>query len=73
MGGIFICTSQRPELNSTVGIRIKLPNGQPLQTTARVVHIQDVPDPGGVGLAFSQGDRVFMHLLERYFSPGPKK
>jgi uncharacterized protein (TIGR02266 family) len=69
-GGVFVLTSQRPALNSRLGLKVRLPNGQLLQTTARVVHVEDQPEPGGVGLEFNRNDRVFMRLLERYFSPG---
>jgi hypothetical protein len=67
IGGVFIQTSQRPELNSNLGLKMRLPNGQPLQTTARVVHILDRPDSGGVGFEFNRNDKVFMRQLERYF------
>ena len=69
MGGIFVRTSQRPALNSELGLKMMLSDGQLMQTTVRVVHALDEPAPGGVGLAFSQDDRRFMRLLERYFSP----
>jgi len=68
IGGVFIRTNERPELESKVALKVRLPNGQPLQTTARVVHILERSDSGGVGLEFNRNDRVFMRLLERYFS-----
>ena len=68
IGGVFVRTNERPELESKVGLKVRLPNGQPLQTTARVVHILERSDSGGVGLEFNRNDRVFMRLLERYFS-----
>ncbi len=68
-GGIFVRTSQRPELYSELGLKIWLPNGLLLQTTARVSHHLEQPAPGGVGLTFRRGDPVFTRLLERYFSP----
>jgi uncharacterized protein (TIGR02266 family) len=73
IGGIFVRTSQRPAVNSELGLKMQLPNGQLLQTTARVVHTLDKPDPGGLGLAFSRDDGQFMRMLERYFSPVQKK
>jgi uncharacterized protein (TIGR02266 family) len=73
IGGIFVRTSRRPALNSELGLKVCLPNGQQLQTKARVVHVKDEPAPGGVGLRFSQDDGVFMGLLQRYFSPREKK
>lgn len=72
-GGIFVCTSQRPALYSELGLKIRLPNGQLLQTTACVAHILEQPAPGGVGLTFSENDPLFTRLLERYFSPTQKK
>jgi len=72
-GGIFVRTSQRPSLDSELGLKVWLPNGQLLQTTVRVVHILDQPVPGGLGLAFSRDDRDFMRMIERYFSPSQKK
>lgn len=72
-GGIFISTSQRPTLDSELCVKIRLPNGQLLQTTARVAHILEQPAPGGVGLTFKQNDPVFTRLLERYFSPTQKR
>jgi uncharacterized protein (TIGR02266 family) len=72
MGGIFVRTSQRPALNSELGLKMRLPNGQLMETTVRVVHVLDQPPPGGVGLAFSRDDGRFMRMLERYFSPSKK-
>ena len=68
IGGVFIRTNERPELESKVVLKVRLPNGQPLQTTARVVHILERPDSGGVGFEFNRNDRTFMRVLERYFS-----
>jgi uncharacterized protein (TIGR02266 family) len=72
-GGLFVRTSQRPALNSELGLRIKLPNGQVLQTSARVVHVVDHPQHGGVGLAFSREDPLFMETLDRYLAEVQKK
>jgi len=72
IGGIFVLTSERPALNSEVGLKMRLPNGELLQTKVRVVHVLDQPAPGGVGLAFSRDDGRFMRMLERYFSPSKK-
>src|SRR5713101_5420769 len=38
-GGLFVQTTERPRLNSELGLRIKLPNGQVIETSARVVHV----------------------------------
>jgi Tfp pilus assembly protein PilZ len=67
-GGIFVCTSQhalKPELT----LKVQLPNGRLLQTTARVAHVVDNRAPGGVGLAFDPADAVIARELERCFSP----
>jgi uncharacterized protein (TIGR02266 family) len=68
IGGVFVRTSERPEIDSKLGLKVRFPNGQPMQTTARVVHILERADSGGMGLEFNRNDRVFMRLLERYFS-----
>jgi uncharacterized protein (TIGR02266 family) len=72
-GGIFVTTEERPRLNSELGLRIRLPNGQLLQTTARVVHHLEQPSPGGVGLAFNQDDPEFGRTLEEYLAGLEKK
>ena len=72
-GGVFVRTTQRPALNSELGLRIKLPNGQVLQTPARVVHVVDHPENGGVGLAFSREDPAFGGALDQYLAEIQKK
>jgi uncharacterized protein (TIGR02266 family) len=72
-GGVFVRTTQRPALNSELGLRIKLPNGQVIQTSARVVHVVDHPQHGGVGLAFSREDPLFSGALDRYLAEIQKK
>lgn len=66
-GGIFISTQERPEIDSEVLIRIKLPNGEALETEARVVHVREGSNPG-VGLEFKDNDRAFSEKLRVYFS-----
>jgi uncharacterized protein (TIGR02266 family) len=72
-GGIFLNTKDRPPLNSELGLKIRLPNDQLIQTTARVVHHVEQPPPGGVGLAFNQPDPVFERMLENYLAGLDKK
>ncbi len=72
-GGVFVRTTQRLGLNSELGLRIKLPNGQMIQTPARVVHVVDHPQNGGVGLAFSREDPQFIDVLEKYLAEIQKK
>ena len=72
-GGVFVRTTQRPALNSELGLRIKLPNGQVIQTPARVVHVVDHPQNGGVGLAFSREDQAFASALDQYLAEIHKK
>lgn len=72
-GGIFVKTKQRPPLNSELGLKLRLPNGQVIQTNARVVHVVDNPLSGGVGLAFTRDDPVFNRNLESYLATLEKK
>jgi len=72
-GGVFVRTTQRPALNSELGLRIKLPNGQVIQTRARVVHVVDHPENGGVGLAFGREDPAFGGALDQYLAEIQKK
>jgi uncharacterized protein (TIGR02266 family) len=67
-GGIFIRTTKRPGLNSEIGLDLKLPNGEILKTSARVVHIMDHPQYGGIGLAFPPGDTELSAALEKYLA-----
>jgi uncharacterized protein (TIGR02266 family) len=52
-GGMFVRTSRRPALNSEVEMVVKLPSGQTVDLVARVVHVLDSPEHGGLGLAFT--------------------
>jgi uncharacterized protein (TIGR02266 family) len=72
-GGIFLNTKERPPLNSELGLKIRLPNNELIQTTARVVHHVEQPAPGGVGLAFNQDDSGFEQMLENYLAGLDKK
>src|SRR5262245_9597824 len=72
-GGIFIKTKQRPPDNSEVTLKLRLPNGQVIETSARVVHVVDNPLSGGVGLAFTRDDPVFNRSLESYLATLQKK
>lgn len=65
-GGIFVRTGQKLETGATVGVKIKLPNGQLLQAVGIVSHRVDHPDSGGVGVKFSENDAAFKTFLERY-------
>jgi hypothetical protein len=68
LGGLFVCTSQRA-LKSELFLKVQLPDGYLLQTTARLVHVEERHAPGGVGLAFSPADPAFTRELARSFSP----
>ncbi len=72
-GGVFVRTAQRPALNAELGVRIKLPNGEVIQTSARVVHVVDHPKTGGIGLAFSREDPLFTSKLDKYLAEIQKK
>lgn len=72
-GGVFVRTHQRPALNSELAVKLQLPNGQVIQTVARVVHVLDHPTSGGVGLAFTRDDPGFTKKLEVYLSSLPNK
>jgi hypothetical protein len=67
LGGLFVCTSQHA-LKSELFLKVQLPDGYLLQTTARVVHVVDRRAPGGVGLAFSPADPALTRELARCFS-----
>lgn len=67
-GGLFVKTMERPQLNSELGLRLKLPNAQVVETSARVVHVDADPKSGGLGLAFAREDPQFMEALERYLA-----
>jgi len=67
-GGLFVRTSQRPPLDSELKLRLKLPNGEPIETWARVVYVLDQPKRGGLGLAFSREDSAFRAALNQYLA-----
>lgn len=67
-GGIFIRTTQRPGLNSEIGVKLKLPNGQLVETPARVVHVMDHPEHGGIGVSFPPGNSALATTLEKYLA-----
>lgn len=67
-GGLFLKTSARLPLNSETTLAITLPNGQVLTTSARVVHVQDHPQHGGLGLAFGKGSAAFEAGLKTYLA-----
>ncbi len=67
-GGLFVRTPQRPPLNSELKLRLKLPNGEQIETSARVVYVLDQPDTGGVGLAFSREDSGFRTAINQYLA-----
>ncbi len=72
-GGVFIKTKQRPPLNSELGLKLRLPNGQVIETHARVVHVVENPLNGGLGLSFAGDDPVFAKNLEKYLATLEKK
>ena len=65
LGGIFVRTDTRPALHSEVSLRMRLPNGEVLETAARVVHVVEDSETGGVGLEFVGSDEMMVHL-QRY-------
>jgi len=67
-GGLFVRTKARPLLNSEAMLSLQLPDGQKLQTLARVVHVLDHAEHGGVGLAFPPGNTPLGAALEKYLA-----
>ncbi len=68
-GGLFVKTSQRPEIDTLVEVRLTLPNGDKLESAARVVHVVNPPDgAGGIGLAFVTDDDEFQRKLDAYLA-----
>ena len=65
-GGIFVRTSERPQPNTYVELRLHLPDGRDLTTSARVVHVFEHPEHGGVGLAFENRYPAFQKALAEY-------
>lgn len=65
-GGLFIRSKERPKLDTLARISLHLPNGQRLDTVARVVHVLDHPEWGGIGLQFQKGDAAFEAALSTY-------
>lgn len=66
MGGVFVCTSHH-SLHSRLRLKLQLPDGHLVQTTARVAHVVNHREPGGVGLAFNPEDQAFAQELKQYF------
>src|ERR1700694_3243575 len=62
LGGLFVCTTQHA-LKSELFLKVQLPDGYLLQTTARVVHVVERRAPGGVGLVFSPADPALTREL----------
>jgi uncharacterized protein (TIGR02266 family) len=67
-GGLFVKTQDRPELHSEVSIKLKLPDGQKLETRARVAHIKDDEADGGVGIEFLREDEAFARTVDAYLA-----
>ncbi|MBI5543996.1 MAG: PilZ domain-containing protein [Deltaproteobacteria bacterium] len=67
-GGVFVRTKLRPQQNTYVPLRLHLPSGKILETSARVVHVFDHPEHGGVGLAFEKRDPQFEKELVQYIA-----
>ena len=67
-GGVFVKTGQRPKQNTWAALKLHLPDGRHLETTARVVHVLDHPEFGGVGLAFEKRDPAFEAELAKYLA-----
>jgi uncharacterized protein (TIGR02266 family) len=67
-GGLFLRTEKRPALNSEALLTLHLPSGESLKTVARVVHVSELPPPGGVGVSFNPGDTAFEAALKKYLS-----
>ena len=66
-GGIFVPTHRRPMFDSEVLLSVKIPNGDVLQSPARVVRVVEQPPPGGVCLSFSRREPAFEAALHAYF------
>lgn len=67
-GGLFVRTELSPEVDSVVEVRVKLPSGQWLSSTARVAHVQGQAERKGVGLQFLSEDPAFQEALDRYLA-----
>jgi uncharacterized protein (TIGR02266 family) len=67
LGGLFVRTRLRPELDTAVLVTVQLPNGEKIQGEALVVHHREGED-GGVGLAFVSEDRAFLDRLDQYLA-----
>src|SRR5262249_33972664 len=67
-GGLFVRTPLRPEVDSEVSIRIKLPNGEILESSARVAHVYSNAERGGVGFEFKSDDPKFRSALDAYLA-----
>ncbi|MBI3182463.1 MAG: TIGR02266 family protein [Myxococcales bacterium] len=65
-GGVFVRTRCRFPLHSEVQLRIRLPDGQVLETAAEVVHLEESTEGGGLGLRFSSDDSAFKASLTAY-------
>jgi uncharacterized protein (TIGR02266 family) len=72
-GGLFVQTTQRPKINSELGLRIKLPTGQVLETSARVVHVLADGKAPGLGVAFTGDNRLFTEALDKYLTDLQRK
>jgi len=66
-GGIFVPTHLRPVFDSEVLLTVRIPNGDILQSPARVVRVVDQPPPGGVCLSFARREPAFEAALHTYF------
>jgi len=64
-GGVFAPTTQTPPVDSEVLLTVRLPNGDILQSPARVVQIVEQPRRG-VGLSFAGYEPVFEAALQAY-------
>jgi uncharacterized protein (TIGR02266 family) len=66
-GGVFVRTVEPPAIGSLVELKLTLPNGTRLSTTARAAHLRE-GEGGGVGLQFTGTDAVFQQAIDDYIA-----
>ncbi len=81
-GGVFVKTLTPPPVHSKVRLALVLPDGEPLETDAEVVHVVTAAEaqsrgiPAGAGFSFDRADVAFRErvaaLLARYAQRKPR-
>jgi uncharacterized protein (TIGR02266 family) len=71
-GGVFIRTEAPPEMNSVIDVVLELPDGDPVEVKALVVHRVSPEEAAGlqvepgVGVQFVEGDDRFRERIDKY-------